>query len=160
MRRRIHRIGSPLRACWWAATLWWLLMSGERPKPLGESWQDVGSVQMGSHLALAPPPFFFFFEQINCLHTMGQISNNFWIRNDSKWGWEVYGTSKIAVIARHLREIHHWHLDTVWWPKMERLEFRCLKLNCTAGMQQTWQKKKKLNINGWASTGSEKKQQS
>lgn len=53
MRPGTHRAGSPLRVRWWAGTLWWLLMSGERPEPLGvrvgRMW---GSVQMGSHLAL------------------------------------------------------------------------------------------------------------
>lgn len=33
-------------------------------------------------------------------------------------------------------EIHHWHLEFVWWPEMERLDFRCLTLNCTAGARQ------------------------
>lgn len=41
-----------------------------------------------------------------------------------------------------LREIRHWHLAFVWWPEIERLDFRCLELNCTAGMQLTLERRK------------------
>lgn len=42
MRWGIQRNGSPLRVCWWAAGLWWWLMSGEHPKPLGEELAGCG----------------------------------------------------------------------------------------------------------------------
>lgn len=44
---------------------------------------------------------------------------------------------KCSLIAGQLGEIRHWHLAFVWWPEIERLDFRCLELNCTAGMQLT-----------------------
>lgn len=40
MRPGTRRAGSPLRVRWWAGTLWWLLMSGEHPEPLG--WELAG----------------------------------------------------------------------------------------------------------------------
>ena len=40
MRRGTRRAGSPLRVRRWAGTLWWLLMSGDRPEPLG--WELAG----------------------------------------------------------------------------------------------------------------------
>lgn len=58
-RRGIRRAGRPLRACWWAATLWWLLMSGEHPKPLG--WELPGWGGLTRWGLLQPSPFFLFF---------------------------------------------------------------------------------------------------
>lgn len=43
------------------------------------------------------------------------------------------------------REIHHWHLEFVWWPERERLDFRCLMLNCSAGGPQRWEGMPSLN---------------
>lgn len=54
-------------------------------------------------------------------------------------------------------EIHHWHLGFVWWPEMERLDFRCLKLNCTAGVQQT--REGRHNINWWISKANKRSKQ-
>lgn len=49
------------------------------------------------------------------------------------------------------KEIHHWHLEFVWWPEIERLDLRCLRLNCTAGVKQT--REGKHHINWWISIG-------
>lgn len=79
MSRGTHWAGSPLRVCWWAGTLWWLLMSEERHEPLG--WELAGcrvcpdGVSSGPY---PPPP------QTSSLHTMGQTSNIFSISNNTQ----------------------------------------------------------------------------
>lgn len=62
MRRGTRRAGSPLRVRWWAGTLWWLLMSGEHPEPLG--WKLAGCRVCPDGVSSGPcyPP---------SLHTMG-----------------------------------------------------------------------------------------
>lgn len=71
MRRGTRRAGSPLRVRWWAGTLWWLLMSGERPEPLG--WELAGCGVCPDGVSSGPclsPPL-----QTSSPHTTGQSSN-------------------------------------------------------------------------------------
>lgn len=135
MRPGTHRAGSPLRVRWWAGTLWWLLMSGERTEPLGvrvgRMW---GSVQMGSHLALtvnrSSHPHLPLSPSLALAQPLSLC-----LLSDPKGEERGLRHQKVSLIvgATH-KEIRQWHLGIVWWPEMERLDFRYLKLNSTAGV--------------------------
>lgn len=83
-------------------------------------------------LQTSPPP------------TMGQARNSP-SQITHKWRWEVSGTSKVFLIAKASQGRSIWHLEFAWWPEMERLDFGCLTLNCTAGVQQTWEVRMNTN---------------
>lgn len=145
IRQGTPQAGNQLWVRWWAGTLWWLLMSGERPKPLGWELAGCGVCPDGVSSGPCLPPSL----QTSSTHTMEQTNLRLTISNDTKWRWGVWYIKSIPDCQATQTEIHHWHLEFVWWPEMERLDFRCLKLNCMSGVQQTW--KGKQNINWWIS---------
>lgn len=127
MRRGAGRVGSPLRVLW---------LAGRHPLMAPDEWgasratgvrvgRKRGPIQMGSHLALAFP---------SSLQTSSHNGIDPLFQMNSKWRWDVFRYIKsIPDCSESQGEIHHWHLEFVWWPEMERLDFRCLMLNCTAG---------------------------
>lgn len=146
MRRGTRRAGSPVGVCWWAGTLWWLLMSGERPEPLGWELAGCGVCPDGvsSGPCLSPSST----DQLPS-HNGTDQQQTLHLKSHQMKMRGVWYIKSMPDCQASQREIHHWHLEFVWWPEMERLDFRCLMLNCTVGVQQTWEGKQ--NINWWIS---------
>lgn len=122
------------------------LMAAHNPKPPG--WELAGHQVCPDEYYLSPRP------QTSQLPTCGFNAHN----RDSGEGQPSSPTAsnkyerhlwhqKCSLIGGNSGEIRHWHFGFVWWPEMERLDFRCLELNYTAGMRQA--QERRGNTNGW-----------
>lgn len=118
-------------------------MSGEHPEPLG--WELAGCRFCPDGVSSGPckKP-----SSADQLRAHNGPATDYLPSHQMKMRGVWYIKSILDCQATQI-EIHHWHLGFVWWPEMERLDFRCLKLNCTAGVQQT--REGKQSINWWIS---------